>query len=532
MSRSRIAAVASFAAIAAAGLSPGCGSSLHGYLQDSEGAGYATACAKRADKHFADVSSGNYFLPEFHVHTWSGEMPQGRKIDEKILVDDLVAGKVRFGLINARAGLGKTRLAHSVQAQTCKSMPVFVVDLARSVVPGLGKSTNPLLAHLRVLMGQPTGPEGEAKTRELLSSQRWILLADALEEVNLNVRDKVVKSVIDLRGTFPKMSQIVILARPSVLTVDYGLSGFDTRLHILPIDSKRADKFFAKLVGDPARTTRLKAFLHNNGFDAKASFGFQQIYPLMATYRDVVVLKKLAQEASGGAGVASYAAAHEHLVAKRLAKELGQVGWGPREVLDMVDRMVHVHREKEGAGAPFFTIAACTRSIDPEHGWMAVDTGVAGNSEQRRRQLCERALQSVLFQPSNELRGAKGVWHFGSGTMADLFNARWVNSRLARLPDGQCSTVEDSRNLFLSGSTVRFLVGQPLVQRCMGPAMRILCDGPGAKRARHIERVVEGLPASRRLEVVALIRDYESGKGNNACVLASVDAISGAPQRP
>ncbi len=528
MSRSRIAATTPFAAIIATGLLLGCGGGLHGHLQGSEQAGYANACAKRADKHIDDVNSGNYFQPEFHVNKWPGEMPQGRKIDEKVLVDALALGTVRFGLISARAGLGKTRLAHTIEAQTCSSMPIFVVDLAKSVAPKAGKSANALFDHLRTRMGLPAGPDGEADARALLMSQRWILLADALEEVDLTIRDKVLKAVTDLRKAFPATAQVVLLARPSVLNVDYGLKGFDAHLKLLPIDSKRADKFLVKLVGDPAKAVRLRAFLHNMGFDTKANFGFQQIYPLMATYRDVIVLHKLAKEAASGAGVSSYAAAHEHFVAKRLTKELDQVGWGTREVLDMVDRMVHVHRQKEGAGAPFFTLAACVRSIDPEHGWMAVDTGVAGTAEQRRRQLCERALQSVLFQPSNELRGSKGVWHFSSGTVADLFNARWINGQLARLPDGQCSTVETNKNLFMSGSTVRFLVGQPLVQRCMGPAMRILCDGPGAKQARHLERVVEGLPASRRLEVVALIRDYEAGQGNNACVLGSLDAITGA----
>ena len=222
-------------------------------------------------------------------------MPQGRKIDEKVLVDALARGTVKYGLVTARAGLGKTRLAESIEAQTCKSLAVFVVDLAKSVAPGVSKSDNALLDHLRTRLKQPATADGKATTRELLGSQRWILLADALEEVDLPARAKVIKSLVDLRKAFPQTLQVVLLARPSVLDVDYGLTGFDARLKILPIDTKRAEKFLARLVGDPARTTRLKAFLHTHGFDAKASFGFQQIYPLMATYRDVLVLRKQKQ---------------------------------------------------------------------------------------------------------------------------------------------------------------------------------------------------------------------------------------------
>ena len=527
MSRTHPAFSPFVALFACAAILAGCGSSLLSHLQGNEAVGYELACAKRADKHIGDVNGGNYYLPEFHVTVWPGGLPQGRKIDEKVLVEKLAQGTLRYTLITARAGLGKSRLAESIEAQNCKTMPVFLVDLAKDVAPGTDKPGNALANHLLKRLRLPAGVEGETELKALLGSQRWVLLADALEEVELPRRAKVIAAMDALRKTYAATAQVVVLARPAVLDKDYGLSGFDAELQILPIDTERAERFFKKLVGDPARATRLRAFLHVHGFDAKATFGFQQIYPLMATYRDVIVLKKLAEDAAGGAGVSSYAAAHEHLVAKRLAKELGQVSWGQREVLDMVDRMVGVHREKEGAGKPFFTLAACLRSIDPQYGWTAVDAGVGGDSQQRRTQICERALQSVLFQASSAERGSKGMWHFASSSVADLFNARWVNGQLARLPDGQCSTVDDNRNLFMSGSTVRFLVGQPLVQRCLGPAMRILCSDPGAKKARHLEEVVAGIPASRRLELVALIRDYESGKGNNACVLASINDLSG-----
>lgn len=527
MSRFRASPLTLFAVAAATALLTGCGSNLLSHLQSNDEGGYELSCAQRADKHIGDVNGGNYYLPEFFVSTWPGELPQARKIDEKVLVEALARGTTRYTLITARAGLGKSRLAESIEAQNCKHMPVFLVDLAKDVAPLSEQPGDPLMAVLRGRLGLTADVAGDTKLKALLASQRWLLLADGLEEVELLRRAKVIAAIEALRKAYPTTAQVIVMARPSVLDVDYGMEGFDARLQILPIDADRADRFFKKLVGDPARAIRLKAFLHSHGFDAKATFGFQQIYPLMATYRDVIVLRKLAETAAGGAGVSSYAAAHEHLVAARLAKELGQVNWGPREVLDMVDRMVGVHREKEGAGQPFFTVAACLRGIDPQYGWTAVDAGVGGDSTQRRRQICERALQSVLFEASSDARGEKGIWHFASGTVADLFNARWINSQLARLPEGQCSTVEANANLFMSGSTVRFLVGQPMVQRCLGTAMRILCSDIGAQKARHLEQVVDGIPADRRLELVALVRDYESGQGNNACVLASMDALAG-----
>ena len=529
MSRPRPSPVSALAVIVCAGLLAGCGSNMLSNLQCDDAIGYELSCAKGADRHIGDVNGGNYYLPEFFVGSWPGELPQARKIDEKVLVDGLAAGTLRYTLITARAGLGKSRLAQSIEAQNCKHMPVFLVDLAKDVAPRVDKPGNAVLSHLRERLRLPADVDGQTKLMALLASQRWLMLADALEEVELPRRAKVIAALDEVRKTFAAHAQVVVLARPPVLEVDYGMTGFDARLQILPIDTDRADRFFNKLVGEPARAKRLKAFLHTHGFDTKATFGFQQIYPLMATYRDVIVLRKLAETAAGGAGVSSYAAAHEHLVAARLAKELGQVNWGEREVLDMIDRMVSVHREKEGAGQPFFTVTACMRGIDPQYGWTAVDAGVGGDSAERRRQVCERALQSVLFNASSDARGDKGIWHFATSSVADLFNARWINSQLARLPEGQCSTVEANANLFMSGSTVRFLVGQPMVQRCLGSAMRILCSDLGAQKARHLEQVIDGIPADRRLELVALVRDYESGKGNNACVLASIDALAGNP---
>jgi hypothetical protein len=508
-------------------LSFGCTSTLLVHLNTHEELSYKATCAKAAVSHTNDLANGRYFLPEFHVEKWRGTMPSGKKITEKELIAQLLKPKTKLAMVTGRGGLGKTRLAKSIEAQTCKTTPIFKLDLNKDVaahdVQGNDAMLLMMLAkQLRIGGGQ----EGLNELDRLLRSQPWIVLADAIEEVDLLKRAKVALSLTKLRLRYPNTLKVVVFARPPLLVPHYGFSLVDIAVQILPITCDRAQKFVGKLSKGQAEEARFWAFAKDYGFDVQNKFGFACQYPYMATYRDVIVLRKLALGAGKGVLIESYADAHEHMVGERMRKELGKLGWSRREALDMIDRMVRFHAEKSGPTKLRIGIEQCMKSIDPDYGWTAVDAGVDGNSEQRRRQVCEKTLQSVLFKQATTKVGDSGAWQFSDPISEELFQARWMNGELARAPDGDCTSIDRHRDLLKSGAVIRFLVGQRMVQRCFPQTIRALC-GTKSDKAAHLQEIIAGLPrGTKRQLLIEEARAWEAEKGNDKCAMATLDVLN------
>lgn len=509
-------------------LATACTPSLLDYLNTKEELTYKTACTKQADKHAGDLANDRYFLPEFHVQTWPGDdKPKGDKVGEQQLIKHLMSGNSRLAMIVARGGLGKTRLAQSIQAQSCATVPVISIDLNKDVAAHDVQGTDAmLLMAFAAKLGVRGGPDGLAELDRLLRSQPWFLLADAIEEVDLLKRPKVTIALNKLSERYPTTMRTIIFARPPLLIPLYGFGQTDTVVHILPISCERAQKFIGVLSKSQAQEAAFWAFAKRYGFDTKTKFGFGCIYPYLATYRDAIVLNKLAKNAGKGVTVESYADAHEHMVGERLRKELDKLGWSSREALDMVDRMVRYHAEESGIGKLTITLAKCMKSIDPDYGWTAVDAGVEGNSEQRRRQVCEKALQSVLFRQIGDKIGDKGKWGFFDPISEELFVARWLNGELARAADGDCTPIDRHRDALKNGTVIRFLMGQKLVQRCFPQTIRALC-ATSQGVADHIEEIIKGLPSGQKRQLlVEEARAWEFEKGQDKCAMASLEMIN------
>ncbi|MCO4763020.1 MAG: hypothetical protein KC502_16000 [Myxococcales bacterium] len=515
------------AALLAIVILQGCGSNLLSYLNDSDKLTYAQQCAKRADGHTGEVNGGRYFTPEFVVERWPGALTKGSNVNETHLVKALKAGTSRFVLVEARGGLGKTRMAEAINARTCGTTPIFTIDLNKDVAMKTAKGGgNPIIRRIAAQLGISADVTDQARLDELLRSHRWILLADAIEEVDLLKRPSVAIAVAKLRMAYPKTAQVVIFARPPVIAAKYGFGGVDTHLRIKLVNCDRAKKVVQSITGSEAEAKRYWSFAKRYGFDKQMTVGYGCIYPYLATYRDIHKLKKLALSKKKGSAIDSYASAHQYLVAVRLQKELAKLNWGQREALDMVDRMFRIHLEKKGSGAPLFGIVDCMKSIDPQYGWTAVDAGVGGTAAQRRRQVCEKALQAVVFQKVGDKHGEEGRWKFFDTGMRALFRARWINSELAKQPTGACQMLTKYADHVRSPETLRFLVAQPVVQRCLAPTLRLLC-AKDAKRAKHLDRLIEGLPGGqKRFQMVEEARAFEAENGKLACVVDSLDAIA------
>lgn len=511
----------------AALLLQGCGSNLLSYLKDNDKLTYTQQCIKRADSHVGDVNSGRYFVPEFVVERWPGEMPKNRSITEPELVKSLQTGATRFALVVARGGLGKTRLAESISAQTCGSTPIFTVDLNKDVAMQTTKGGgNPIIRRIAAQLGMGADVTDQARLDALLHSHRWILLADAIEEVDLLKRAGVAIAIAKLRRAYPNTAQIVVLARPPVIAAMYGFGDADTFVRIKLVNCDRAKLVIKSITKSEDESKRFWSFASRHGFDKQLTLGYGCVYPYMATYRDIHKLKQVALNGGKNGMVDSYASAHEYLVAMRLQKELAKLNWGQREALDMVDRMFRIHLEKKGTGTPMFDIVSCMKSIDPQYGWTAVDAGVGGDAEQRRRQVCEKALQSVVFQKIGDKHGEEARWAFFDAGMAALFRARWINGELAKLPTGACKTLDTFAEHVRAPMTLRFMIAQPIVQRCLASTLRLLCQGD-AKQATHLDSLIEGLPVGqKRFQMVEEGRAFEAENGKNSCVVASLDAIA------
>ena len=510
--------------LAATALLTGCTQNLLGFLQETESLGYSRTCRQLRDEHNGDVTAGRYFIPEFDVVRWPGATPA--KASEPTLVESIVSGKSRFVLVEARGGLGKTRMAKAIHAQTCGKLPVFTVDLNKDVAgAGDTKGGNPIIRVMARQLGIVDDVAGQQRLDELLRSHSWVLLADAIEEIELNARPKVSIALAKLRQAYPQTAQVVVMARPPVLVPYYGFDDVDTvvRIHLVTCD--RADKVIAGLSKNETDKTNFSNFLTKYGLDLKRTLDGRCVYPFMATYRDIHTLRKLGSEVGSG-GIDTFADAHQALVALRLAKELDRMNWGQREALDMVDRMVRFQRETQGTGDATFDMVSCMKSIDPEYGWTAVDAGVTGNDPQRRRQVCEKALQSVVFDKLGDGYAEEGRWGFFDPRTTALFRARWLNNELARGAAGDCKPLLAHIDLLADAETARFLAGQPLVQRCLGPMLNALCD-KDAPKAKVLEALMEGMPSEgRRFQMVEEGRAWAAENGKPACVASSLDIVA------
>ena len=536
----RLLASGLLAATAACG---GPSQALTDLLHDPAITPYATTCREWATSQEKDLSGGAYNPAVLFVQTWP-ESSTGSDLflPESRLVAALEQGEVRRLHVVARGGLGKSRLAESVRAQICDALPVFLIDLkdvAKSLkgaplggmapAPSGGTATAPagaapgdtLLRLIEKDLGIQDKPDARSKLAEAFAAQRALLFLDAIEEVDLIARPGVMGQVLGLGERFPLL-QLALMSRPPVLDDNYGFGAVDARLEIPPLDCKVTDAFIARSHKTDDDRRRFAAFLTRNGLDEKAHFGLQCIYPYLATYRDIQTLSAFEmQTRKGDPGfLTSRATVYEALASARLKKEFDNLGWTVAEALDMVDRLVRVQTADGGQRNFTFGLDACFKAIDARWGETAVDAGVGGNLEQRRKHVCEKTFQSALFVRTE----GSQAFTFSDRATTDLFLARWLAGEISRGKD-DCTLVAKHADLLGNPGITRFFVGQPAGQRCLGHAIDALCkksDKPGA----NVAVLDEGLPiGAARVQPLKDARATASSMAQKACVTAVLDDL-------
>ncbi|MSP90953.1 MAG: hypothetical protein EXR79_03985 [Myxococcales bacterium] len=533
-SRAAAGAFFTMGALAAAGL-PGCGPApqVRGPLADRDASKYLPQCDDRTSAHKKDLDSGAYNPPVLFVHTWpAGLRPnQDLFMPEAQLVSALDAGDVKRVFVTARGGLGKTRLAEAIRAQVCHTTPVFSVDL-KQVAAGIRAGAVGAAAVFDVITKEVGVQSAEAKAglQQTLTEVRFVLLADAMEEVELVERGAVLERLGQIAVACPNL-QLVLLARPPVFDDDYGfgaeagaLGKIDARLEIPPLACSVADAFVARAYKTEADRERFRAFAKRHGLDEQTRFGMQCLYPYLSTYRDIQTLAKFEQAAAKdkGAEFASRSAVYESLIGTRLVKEFENLKWSTPEALDMVDRIVRAQSGKTGQHNLTFDVPTCILSLDARWGELAVDAGVGGTPEQRREHVCEKTFQSALFQKTD---GSHAFTFADRGT-TDLFLARWLNGELARSPTNDCAIVGQHQDLLAGPGVVRFFASQPLGARCLAHTIGVLCDRAAAATGDHVKLLDEGLPGGpARVQPLQDARAMASAQAQKACVVSVLDAL-------
>lgn len=489
-------------------------------LQD-EPLTYANACAQSTKQQNDKLVRGDYNPAQLFVHTWpKATAPAELMISEGRFAGALANSDIKRVLITARGGLGKTTLVESLRSQLCSGTPVFSIDL-KDIAAMSDPTDDAVVAKIASSVGANSS-EALADLKAGLASAPFVVFLDSIEETDLVRRSAAVKAVRGLADKYPACT-LVLTARPPVLDADYGFD-FDARLEIPPLECKVSDAMIAKQFKDEGERTSFMTLLRRYGLDEKGKFGVQCNYPYLCTYRDINTVAEFYRQSTKGDLLVSFSSVYETLIGMRLKKEFENLRWTQSDALDMGDRLMRAGIEKAGRSNLMFDLALCEKATDPRWGEAAVDAGVAGNAEERKRHVCEKTFQSALFTRAE----GSGSYAFADRSTLDLFLARWLNGEIARAGGSDCAVLNNHQDLLASPSVVKFLVGQPLGRRCIAQVVAQNCAkqadaGAEASIATTIEL---GLPVGKaRSQILQEARAAGSALQPAACIKQVLDAL-------
>ncbi len=489
-----------------------CGATTMYALARDRSSAYNATCDQAVSGHDKEVRELTYLRPDFRAQVWSGDP---RPNDDGLLSEEklfraITNGDARAAFVQARGGIGKTQFGRALAAEMCRKQATFLVDLK-----DIAKDGGNQAALVKAIAAQLAVSTDNAETLErLMSTTPWMLIVDSLDEVETGARATSLQALALMRRDCANM-QVMFLGRPSIYDQYYGLEELDGVLEIAPLDCGRARSALVNKSVDKADTDRMTAFVSAWRLDRQAVMGQQCYYPLLATYRDIEAVQRLAKDfdaAKDRGGQKTYLAeVHEVILAERIRKELADLKLQPQEALAAVDRMLAKDGYVDGEWNLGFSVNRC---ISAE-----------GGDTPRNRRLCEELFQSVLFERVGGHKGTtKGAeWAFGYQSIADLFVSRWLDTEIAKA--GSCKPVEDQAKIFPGKEVAGYLVGRANGQKCLGAVLLAAC-GEGARPEDLREQLGKGLPAdpAARAAAVQAAKAGAAGKGN-VCVDESLKKL-------
>jgi hypothetical protein len=498
---------------------------------------YEKRCEREAAKRRAAETHKRYLPPELLLHRWPGRKdsdPSPQVLSEEALVDLLVEGKPRSILLVARGGTGKSKLAWSVEAQTCGRVKTVLLDLnwelarhleqqatnAASVMPGgkakQGAAVNPVVAIAAAKLGATGDPA--AYLSKSFAKSRWILLLDSLDEVPLGQRKKVMDHVNAAMKAHPTMHALM-LTRPPVYSGNYGLTQVDAFAELPQLDCAHSDAAINKLVTDKVERDALLKFAKEFGLLRKATGPTNRCYyPHLSTYRDFNVVRQLAANHAAAAKsidvntlASSRAEIYKLFLSVQLVRDLQTVGGLPEAALATVDAMLLRHKPGAGDRNTRFTSTDCTQ----------VKTG---DDAKANDAYCDQLMKSSLFKVAN---GTK-TFRLQNQSVYDLFMARWMAGLLRADKTKSCAAIAKHDALFESNEIGGFLAGLDAGQKCLVPLAQQLCKRGGFAE-HNFEQLDQGLPhGSGRKKIIDAAQDAaekaSEGPGD-VCVTALLDRL-------
>jgi len=449
-------------------------------------------CERRNVDREADIALGLYVPVEFLVHRWPGGLPPGGVIlNEGDFVSMLESGAQRLVLVSAHAGVGKIRFADSLEALTCKTMPVIRVDLAHGLgrAPGAGGDT--VFEEIAKDLGVATDQAQRAELNKLLRDARWLMVVDALDEVGIGERNVVFERLRDFLSRWPNVVTVV-LARAEIFKTGEPLGAFTSVLELPQLDCARADARARKIIGSDLGAGLFARFTARFGFDTRTDEAGRCVYKDMGTYGAVATLVATAkafgvtrgeEQAAGALGLPR-AVVREKWAALALVEGAPELGPRVPRLLDLADRMVAAQASTTLETAPIFSLDAClvqARDLPAAERWST----------------CERLLRSPLFRDAD----AHLEWIFVDAEVADQFRARLVEAELSAssktTPGGHCVATEQRGRLVAVGDVSSYLAGMPRGSTCLGDLARALCSrqgGHGDKVTAVARALDRGMP--------------------------------------
>lgn len=479
----------------------GCGPSGQVLDTSSPGEGYAAQCHLWTGRHNQSVKDGKYEPVTVQVDMSS--VGETGPMEESALAELLLASeadgtpKLQAGALFARSGLGKTRFAEAVRAQLCGRLPFYLIDAKQAAA--LTGADNPLIQMMKTRSG------GLAPALNKPGA-RLVVALDGLDEVDLRARGPLLQALPGLLARWPK-AQFLVLARPPVAEPDYGLGTLQWKGSLRPLQCVRVEEFTAQKAKNPDERDAFWQFLRRHGLDAKVDTPTSCSYTFLNSYGDIETLLAFVKQAIAPQSqvLVSRTHAHETLLAARLNKELGELGWKLPQALQLLDKMVASAQLRGRSREPRFSLDQCLSATD----------GLGATSQQR---VCEKLFQSPLFRPVD------GQYAFSGPDLADLFTGRWLAGLGQNGKD--CKAILAENALLQQGSVFTFVVGQPGGQQCLPPLMNARCDlNPKGDVLREFD---DGLPAGRARQPMydALKAGYESIHWK-LCAKKTLEGLSG-----
>ncbi len=478
-------------------------STLREFL-DTDAQEYIATCRKAAGEHELAVNDLTYLRPQLHARVWPLTLrpDSDRMVSEQVFFDALREGKLKFVLLQARGGIGKSELAKALTAESC-AQPAYLVNLAEiygseAQAGGANLLVEAIARQMKVADGGP-----RETMERLLSEGRWLLVADALDEVPNSRRTAVLDALADLRKRFLS-AQVVVLGRPSVFDDYYSIKGLDAVLELPPLDCGRARSSLTRLTETKDEATRISNFAHDWHLDRQGMLDSQCYFPYMAAYRDLQVVQTLAKDFATDERLTNMSQVHEAIISARLQKELIELQWAGDKALGAVDALVATDGLVDGEWNMQLTLPRCLKAM--------------GGDTPDNHNLCERLFQSVLFE---RIQGAR-EWKFAHQAVADLFVARWLEAQLAKTP-GRCDAVEAPTSLLADKEhheIATYLISRPNGSRCLNAVTHALCASNGGPTGLA-QQLSRGLPVGvARIEAISTAKDQEAARNDkaDACV--------------